>query len=113
MYLTSENGACIKTWVYVNDDPKEQSLLGERDASQLGVVYLNLKGANKEVDLEDLQTESVNRIGYSRKSKEPDDIVSGGESQQTIDERKKTVVEKLPTAFSDRTGKCKNCDSTS
>ena len=29
--VMSENGASIKTWIYVNDDPKEQSLLGERD----------------------------------------------------------------------------------
>ena len=43
VYLTSENGARIKTWVYVNDDPREQSLLGERDARRLGIVHLNLR----------------------------------------------------------------------
>ena len=51
VYLTSENGAWIKTWVYVNDDPREQSLFGELDARRLSIVHLNLKGAEKEVVL--------------------------------------------------------------
>ena len=43
VYLTSENGARLRKLVYVNDDPREQSLLGERDARRLGIVHLNLR----------------------------------------------------------------------
>ena len=77
MYLTSENGAQIKTWVYVNDDPREQSLLGECDARRLGIVHLNLKGSDKEVVLEENNIESLKRVSYSRKTKGSGAIVSG------------------------------------
>ena len=107
VYLTSENGARIKTWVYVNDDPREQSLLGERDARRLGIVHLNLKGAEKEVVLEESNIEPVKRVSYSRKTKGTGDIVSGGETQQSIDDRMENIVKKFPALFSDRTGKCK------
>ena len=106
--LKSENGASITTWVYVNDDPKEQSLLGERDARRLGIVYLDPKGASEEVELFDgIKAESVNRISYGRKSKEPNGVVSGGETQAVIDKRMQEIIEKFPTVFTDRTGKCK------
>ena len=78
--LTCENGASITTWVYVNDDPKEQSLLGEADARRLGIVHLNPKGSEKEISLD----ETVQRVNYSRRSKETDGVVSGGEPQDTI-----------------------------
>lgn len=47
--LTAERGATIETWVYVNNDPNEQSLLGEKDAIQLGIVTLNPLGAENAV----------------------------------------------------------------
>ena len=48
MTLTAQRGAKIATWVYVVDDPKEQSLLGE-DATRLGIVKLDVLGAPEEV----------------------------------------------------------------
>ena len=43
--LQAENGAEIETWVYVVNDKNEQSLLGKADVIRLGIVQLNLKGA--------------------------------------------------------------------
>ena len=88
--VTCENGASITTWVCVNDDPKEQSLLGKADVRRLGIVHLNPKGAEKEVELD----EPVQRVNYSRKSKNKCDIVSGGESQEVIDERMQNLIRK-------------------
>ena len=47
--LQTENGAEIETWIYVVNDKNEQSLLGKADAIRLGIVQLNLKGAETEV----------------------------------------------------------------
>ena len=47
--LTAERGAKIDTWVYVVNDKREQSLLGESDAVRLGIVKLDLKGSTEEV----------------------------------------------------------------
>ena len=47
--LQAENGAKIKTWVYVVNDKQEQCLLGSNDAERLGIVTINLKGAQAEV----------------------------------------------------------------
>ena len=43
--LTAERGATIDTWVYIVDDKREQSLLGEGADIRLGIVKLDLKGA--------------------------------------------------------------------
>lgn len=53
--LTAERGAAIQTWIYVVDDAREQSLLGESDAVRLGIVKLDLKGAKEEI---------VQRVSY-------------------------------------------------
>ena len=66
-------------------------------------MHLNPKGAEKEVELD----EPVQRVNYSRKSKNKCDIVSGGESQEVIDERMQNLIRKYSTVFSDKTGKCK------
>ena len=47
--LQAENGAEIETWIYVVNDKNEQSLLGKADVIRLGIVQLNLKGAETEV----------------------------------------------------------------
>ena len=73
--LTAENGATIDTWVYVNNDPKEQSLLGERDARRLGIVKLNVKGEKEAVQNE----EDIRKIDYKRKNLPRKDSVSGAE----------------------------------
>ena len=57
--LTAELGAEIETWIYVVDDHKESSLLGETDAIRLGIVKLDLRGAEEEV---------VKKIEYLNKS---------------------------------------------
>ena len=41
-------GAAIETTVYVVNDKKESSLLGEQDAIRLGIVTINSKGALEE-----------------------------------------------------------------
>ena len=38
--LKAEAGAVIETYVYVNDDTAESSLLGEKDAQRLGIVTI-------------------------------------------------------------------------
>ena len=43
MTLTAEKGAKIDTWVYVLNDKREQSILGECDTVCLGTVKLDLK----------------------------------------------------------------------
>ena len=49
--LKAAAGARIKTFVYVNDDDTDSSLLGEKDALRLGIVKINLRGEPEEVDL--------------------------------------------------------------
>ena len=43
----------------------------------LGIVYLNLKSASKEVILDDTNLETANGTDYARKSRESPGIVSG------------------------------------
>ena len=50
--LRAKAGALITTYVYVNDDDSETSLLGKRDAQRLGIVKIDLKGGKEEVNLE-------------------------------------------------------------
>ena len=47
--LKARAGAVITTYVYINDDENDSSLLGEKDAKRLGIVKINLRGSNKEV----------------------------------------------------------------
>ena len=63
--LTALKGAKIDTYVYIIDDPKEQSLLGEEDAKRLGLVKLNPKGATHEVIS---PAETIKCISYPTKS---------------------------------------------
>ena len=57
--LKAEAGAVIETFVYVNDDDAESSLLGEKDAQRLGIVIICPEGAPEQVE--------VRRIKYSTK----------------------------------------------
>ena len=63
--LTALKGAKIDKYVYIIDDPKEQSLLGEEDAKRLGLVKLNPKGATHEVIS---PAETIKCISYPTKS---------------------------------------------
>ena len=47
--LRAKAGAVITTYVYVNDDDNESSLLGKRDAQRLGIVKIDLRGEESEV----------------------------------------------------------------
>ena len=97
--LTAERGASIETWVYVVDDKREQSLLGEGDAIGLGIVKLDLKGAVAEV---------VNKIEYERvQDSDPDKTVSDGETQSEIDANMDRIIHDFPDLFTDATGKVK------
>ena len=40
MYLKAQAGAVIATYVYINDDDSETSLLGKDDAERLGIVKI-------------------------------------------------------------------------
>ena len=50
--LRAEAGAIITTFVYINDDANESSLLGKRDAQRLGIVKIDLRGEKAEVKLQ-------------------------------------------------------------
>ena len=99
VWLKAENGAEILTWVYIVNNKKETSLLGKEDATRLGIVKLDLKGANEEV---------VKKIQYIPKSDtKKETIVSGKETQEQIDNNMKQLMDKFPQLFSDKTGKFK------
>ena len=57
--LRAQAGATITTYIYINDDDRDDSLLGKSDAIRLGIVKLNLEGDSEEV--------VVNRVKTSRK----------------------------------------------
>ena len=95
--LTAERGASTKTWVYIVNSHSESSLLGESDAIKLGIVKIDLKGSMEE----------VRKVEYLRKETHQDgDIVSGGQTQQEIDETMNQIKAKF-TLFSNTTGKFK------
>ena len=58
-------GACITTYVFINDSDKDSSLLGKADAIRLGIIKINLKGESEEVDPKGAG-ESVQRIKSMR-----------------------------------------------
>ena len=49
VFLKAQNGTEIETYVYVNEDEKEESLLGEKDAQRLGIIQIKAGGAEQEV----------------------------------------------------------------
>ena len=66
--LTAKKGAHIDTYVYIVDDKRGQSLLGESDAIRLGIVTFNPEGANKEVNIStSSSTEDVHKIRFENK----------------------------------------------
>ena len=96
--LTAEKGASINTWVYVVNSQKETSLLGESDAVRLGIVAINLQGAETEV--------VIRKVEYIPKTSTPDDqAVSAGQTQSEIDRDMSKIKEKFSDVFSDKTGK--------
>ena len=94
--LSAERGASIETWVYVVDDRKEQSLLGESDAVRLGIVRLDLKGSSEEV---------VSKVEYLRKTNinEGTDLTKNG----TVEAEMEKIRNEFSDVFTDTTGKVK------
>ena len=97
----------VQTWVCVNDEPKEQSLLGEKDPRRLGIVTINLKGASSEVNIDEEYEEQVGKITYGWKTSPGGGVISGGETQEDINANMRALVKKFSGVFTDRTGKCR------
>ena len=92
--IRTENGAAINTWVYIVNSCKESSLLGETDAVRLGIVTINLKGASKEV--------SVNNVDFLTKSEllKQEPILSE-QPQRQIEDTMSLIKKKYHEVFSD------------
>jgi len=95
--LTAKRGAKITTWVYVVNDPNEQSLLGEEDATRLGIVTLDVLGAPAEVVKHISHMQATTRV--------LDDVAGGGQTQDEIDTNMKHIIEQFLSVFSNSTGK--------
>ena len=92
--LTAQKGAQIDTYVYIIDDPKEQSLLGEEDAKRLGIVKLNPEGATHEVIP---PAETIKRISYPTKSK----YDSNNKDETAHETNSRAIIDKqFPEQFS-------------
>ena len=95
--LTAERGAKIDAWVYVVNDKRKQSLLGESDAVCLCIVKLDLKGSTEEV---------MGRVSYIYKHNPPSNgIVSGNETEEEINKRVKALINQFQSVFTDVAGK--------
>ena len=95
--LKAERGATIETWVYIVDDKREQSLLGEADAIGLGIVKLDLRGSD---------AETVNKLEYeTSRDNSTIETISGGKTQSEIDIDMKKIMSEFPDLFTDATGK--------
>ena len=72
VYFRAQAGAAISTYVYVNDDDSESSLLGKNDAERLGIIQINLRGSREEIKLEPEKEitpeEEVQRIKLCRRA---------------------------------------------
>ena len=95
--ITSQRGAKIKTYVYILDDEREQSLLGKDDATRLGIIKLEPHGADKEV--------SATIVSQIYHTSDSSPTTSRNQAQQEIDAAMEEIVSKFPKLFEDRTGK--------
>lgn len=104
MYLTNlvnsknccaKGGAKIFTWIYVVDDRKDQSLLGEKDATRLEIVKLDVDGAAEEV---------VQQLSVTS-NKPNSHIVSGWQSQQKVGVNMADIIQEFSSVFPHSTGK--------
>ena len=94
--LRAKAGALITTYVYVMDDDTETSLLGKRDAQRLGIVKIDLRGEETEVNLEgEAKYDPCRRLKQTKKSdlkKERTKV-----NQEQVDDD----MEKLVSQFTD------------
>ena len=83
--------------MYVVNDKREQSLPGESDAVNLGIVKLDLKGATEKV---------MGRVSHLPKPNPPSNgIVSGKETQEKLAKKKEALINKFSSVFTDVTRK--------
>ena len=92
--MRAEAGATIHSMVYVMRG-KEQPLLGLKDAhaQRLGIIQMNMKGAEQKVDTvarqEKLEEQPAVKTG----------IVSGGQTQKEIDRKMESITDEFPDLF--------------
>ena len=104
--MTLLNGATIESYVYVVDNAHEKLLLGKEDAPQLGIISLNLDGAQSEVHYND--AEVMNHISWLKKTPAPTTgVISGWQTQAEIDESMRALTNTFPRLFQDKTSKFK------
>ena len=99
--LQAKAGATITTFVYINDDDKDSSLLGERDALRLGIVKINLHGSEEEVMVgvdggQEEGTEKMRRIRQNRLS----ELAKGKKITKEVEENR-VAMDKLADEFTD------------
>ena len=70
MKLQAKAGATITTYVIINDDDKDTSLLGKADAIRLGIIKMNLEGEAEEYDPDGQGDEEVRRIRMMKLSRD-------------------------------------------
>ena len=104
--LRARAGATIVTFVYINDDDTETSLLGKRDAQRLGIVKINLQGEEEEVQLEgEAEADECRRVKLTKKSslvKERTKV-----DQAKVDEAMNQILEEYSDIMSGGIGKYK------
>ena len=104
--LRAKAGATIVTFVYINDDDTETSLLGKRDAQRLGIVKINLQGEEEEVQLEgEAEADECRRVKLTKKSslvKERTKV-----DQVKVDEAMNQILEEYSDIMSGGIGKYK------
>ena len=104
--LRAKAGATIITYVYINDDDTETSLLGKRDAQRLGIVKINLRGEEEEVQLEgEAEADECRRVKLTKKSsllKERTKV-----DQVTVDKAMSQILDEYSDIMSGEIGKYK------
>ena len=97
--LRAKAGALITTYVYVMDDDTETSLLGKRDAQRLGIVKIDLRGEETEVNLEgEAKYDPCRRLKQTKKS----DLMQERTkvNQEQVDKDMKKLVSQFTDVFS-------------
>ena len=58
----------IETYVYVNNDTAETSLLGEKDAQRLGIVMIRPEGAPEQVEVRRIKYSATEELSKAKKA---------------------------------------------
>ena len=99
--MKARAGAKIDTYVYVNDDDKDSSLLGEDDAKRLGIVKINLNGAAHEVVQDEAEFESETEIARRIKQNKLSELSKGEQETEQQREEQNKSMEKLAKEYKD------------